>query len=454
METLVPISDDWRSPEVVVTPFERADRPAVAALATILAVDLAIFAYVAVRGFVRQPFSDMFAFLGAEFDFERGGDLLAYLASPHNGQHLAWMRMLTALDVQAFHGAGAVFLIASSLSILVAALAPAAELWRGVPVRVVGAISALLVAMLMISTLNALDCTQPINCVYAIAAGFAVLAVVLFEHSASGQGARVVLFAVLALAAGLSAAAGSAAGVAVFPALIVSALRHPGHRGLTTASLMVGLAAMAIVLTALLGAAPSPAQVGGNHVGKMAEYFVTYAGMPWSSVRLLSRVRLAIGLVAIAVGAALVWRGSRRQGDAGRLERIGLDLILFAIVTAAMAAVGRVDQTDGVIVPVRYAVFMSVFQVGVVCVLAPEIAERWAGVKRFAVPAALALALALLAQQVAAGMSVLQTSQIIRREIADFEAGARRADMRQTIFPDFNYALRVEAECRRRGLYQ
>ena len=454
METLVPISDDWRSPEVVVTPFERADRPAVAALATILAVDLAIFAYVAIGGFVRQPFSDMFAFLGAEFDFERGGDLLAYLASTHNGQHLIWVRILTALDVQVFNGAGAIFLAASSLSILVAALAPAVELWRGVPIRVVGAISALLAAMLMISALNALDCTQPINCVYAIAAGFAVLAVVLFEHAASEQGGRAVLFAALALAAGLSAAAGSAAGVAAFPALIVSALRHPSHRGLTAATLVVGPAAMAIIVTGLLGAEASQAQVGANHIGKMAAYFVIYAGMPWSSVRLLSRLRLVVGLVAIVVGAALVWRGARRQGAAGRLERIGLDLIVFALVTAAMAAIGRVDQSDAVSLPARYAVFMSVFQVGVICVLAPEIAERWSGMKRFAVPASLALALMLLAHQVAAGKSVLQTSQTIRREIAAFEAGARRPDMRQLIFPDFNVAMRIEAECRRRGLYQ
>jgi hypothetical protein len=455
VETLVPITDDWRPAEAAVTPIERTDRPVIGALAAILGVHVGIFLYVAAQGFVRQPYSDMFDFLRAEFDFERGGDLIGYLASPHNHQHLVWVRLLTALDVQVFHGSALIFLIASSVSILIAAAVLAAGIWRGTPTRVVGAIGGLLAATLIVSAVNATDCTQPINSVYAIAFGFAVLAISLFERAGQDQPGRTVLFATLALTAAIGAVAGSAAGVAVFPVLIVSAARHPGARNLVAPTLLIGALASAIVLAALFSDAPGQSSSSApGHAWKMIQYFVVYAGMPWSAVRLFSHFRLAVGLATIVIGAVVLWRGSRRGGAAGRLERVGLDLILFALITAAMAALGRVDENAAVVVPVRYAVFMSAFQVGVICVLAPALAERWARLKSYAGLAALAVGVALLAQQAAAGSSLLRTSHYIRSEIAAFQAGARRPEMRQLIHPDFNVAAQVQAECRRRGLYQ
>jgi hypothetical protein len=457
VETLVPITDDWRPAEAAVTPLARTDRPTVWVFAAILAAHLAVFLYVVAAGFVRQPYSDMYDFLRAEFDFERGGDLFGYLASPHNHQHLVWVRILTALDVQVFHGAAVIFPLTASLSIVVAAAAVAVQLWRRTPVRAAGALASMLSALLIVSTVNAVDCTQPINCVYAIAFGFAVLAVVAFEQAESSRHA--VLLVSLALAAAFCAVAGSAAGVAVFPVLMIGAIRAPGARGLIVPTLLASLVAISIVLTALLGAGAGqsggdPSGGGVVHAWKMVQYFLVYAGMPWSAIGLLSRIRLAIGLATIAIGAALLWRGSRRVGAAGRLERIGLDLVLFSLLTAAMAALGRVDENEAVVVPVRYAVFMSAFQVGVICVLAPSVGEHWASVRRYAVPAALAAAAGLLVQQAAGGASVLRTSSYIRSEIAAFEAGARRPEMRQLIHPDFNVAMRVQAESRRRGLYQ
>jgi hypothetical protein len=191
-----------------------------------------------------------------------------------------------------------------------------------------------------------------------------------------------------------------------------------------------------------------------GHIAKMAQYFVVYAGLPWSAAGPLSGIRLAIGLATIGIGATLLWRGSRRDGAAGRLERVGLDLIAFALITAAMAALGRVDENAAVIVPMRYAVFMSAFQAGVICVLAPTLAERWDRLKRRATVAALGLAIGLLVQQGAAGADVLRTSTYIRAEIAAFDAGARRPEMHQLIYPDFAVAAQVSAECRRRGLYR
>ncbi len=451
METLTPLSSDGRLPETAVEPLERLERPAVFALVAITAIHLAIFAYVAVAGLVRQPYSDMFDFLKAEFAFEKTGDLAAYLAAEHNHQHLVWVRVLTAIDVQAFHGTGVIFALAAGLSMLMGAIVIGRELWRSASRRIVGAAAAAITVLLLMSTVNAINVTQPINSVYAIASGFAALAIVLFERAESAPG-RTILYAVLALLAGLSAAAGSAAGVAVFPVLMVSAVRNPVNRSLLAPALIVGLAAMGVVGGALMSGGNSTA--GGPHLAKMADYFLSYAGMPWSAIRGVSRVRVAIGLVATSLSAVLLWRGSRRDGGAGRLERIGLDLILFALGTAIMAALGRVDESDQVIVPVRYAIFMSALQVGVICVLTPALTAHWERAQRWAVPAALIAALVLLAQQAAASVFALRTSDEIRAAIAAFDAGVRRPEMRQLIHPDFVVAEQVNAACRRRGLYQ
>jgi hypothetical protein len=458
MGSLITLSDNERPAEFVVEPVERSDRLTIWALAAILAADVAIFLYATVAGFVRQPFSDMFDFLNAEFDFERSGDLVGYLMLLHNGQHLVWVRVLTALDAQVFHGTGLVFLAAAILSVLFAAALVGLEIVRSTSVRAVGALGALIAVPLIASTVNAVDCTLPINSVYAIALVFAVAAIILFERAEAETGVRTILLAGAALIAGLAAAGGSAAGVAVFPVLILSAIRNPTARGLLAFTVVAAVGACAVVFSALLANHPisSPA-AAPSRLLKMADYFVVYAGLPWSAIGPLSHlrlVRLVIGLVTIVVGMALLARGSPRESTAGRLERIGLDLILFALITAVLAAVGRVDETEAVIVPVRYGVFMSAFQVGVICVLAPALAEHWANFRRYAVPAALVLALALLGEQAAGALMTLRTSQIIRANIAAFTAGQRGVDLHQTITPDFNQAALIQAECRRRGLCQ
>jgi hypothetical protein len=455
VDALIPFDEETPPAGTASISLAARDWPIVWAFAALLAIHLAIFVTVCAVGLVRQPFSDMFNFLLVEFRLEQAGDWAAYLAAPHNGQRLVWVRLLTALDVQALHGSAVVFTLAAGLAILAAAAAVGWEIWRDVNVRLVGAAATVLTAMLAATSVNALDCVQPINVVYAIAFGFAVIAFVLFERAgdaAPGQGA---VLAGLAMAAGLAAVGGSAAGVAVFPALVLSGLRNPVQRRLAAPVLIVGFAVGAVVLAGLLAEGPAGAPAGGAPSAvKMAQYLLAYAGLPWSAIGALSRVRLLIGAGTITLGAALIWRGAARTGAAGRLERIGLDLMAFALFTAVMAAVGRVNQTAAVIVPVRYAVFMSAFQMGLICRLAPVAAERWSMWRRYALPAVLVLAAALLVQQAAYGANVLKTSAIIRREIADFQAGARRPEMRQTIHPDFDLARQVQAECRRRGIYQ
>ena len=44
MDTLAPLTEEWRPAEAVVIPLGKTERPVILALAAMLAVDLAIFA--------------------------------------------------------------------------------------------------------------------------------------------------------------------------------------------------------------------------------------------------------------------------------------------------------------------------------------------------------------------------------------------------------------------------
>jgi hypothetical protein len=435
-------------------PIAGADRPLIGLLAAGLLLNAAIFAYVTVVGFVKQPFSDMFHFLEDLFDWQRGGGLLTYFWRLHNGQRLVWMRVLTLLDVRAFHGTGVVFPLVASLALVWAAALAAYVLRRSLPSRAVAACAGLLSGMFVFDAVNATDTTQPINAGYAVTFALAVAAIVLFESPGWRFRRRAGLAPILAFPAAVGAMLGSAAGLALWPVLALSALRDR-RRGL-----LLVVTAMAVVLFGLfwhdarVSAGPHAPTYSGFHPLKMAQYFLLYCGMPWSQARLPMFIRLAPGAGGALLGLWLALRGPHLAGPAGRVERIGLDLILFGLVTAVMAAAGRVDENAELVVPFRYTVFLSAYQCGFVFVIAARLASRWPAARR---PASAVMAVAtvglIVFQLLAAGM-VLRTSAIIRANIAAFNAGQRTPDMTRSIHYDLNFAAHVTSEYRRQGLYR
>jgi hypothetical protein len=454
MTELRPPSEGWDQSEVVQSA-TGDERPAAAWLAGALAAHLIIFAYVVARGFVSQPYSDMFDHLQRLFDDGGSGGGLTYLWSLHNGQHPVWVRVLTALDVKLFHGTALIFAGVSTLAVTLAAALIGYVLWRAVPVRGLGAAAALLSGMLIVSTINAVDCTQPINSVYAITFGLAVAAIVLFESPGWALSGRIGAAQPIALIAAFGATLGSAAGLAVWPVLALSAWRSRVTGWLLATAIVAGGFLIALYLWDSHNIATAqPAGGAVHHAVRMADYFLLYCSAPWSLMRILKPARLAIGAIAALVGVVWIARGPRRTGQAGRIERIGLDLIAFALITAAMAAIGRVDEDPEIAVPVRYAIFMSAFDVGVVCVLVARMTQDWPVSRGRAMTAALAVAALLLGQQVAAGASLIRSSAHVRAVIAAFDAGQRTPEMLRLIHPDLGFAARVTKEYRRRGLYR
>jgi hypothetical protein len=453
MSDLRPISEPWDLPEeAVATPVEPADRPLLGLLLVGLLIDLAVFAFVVVKGFVKQPYSDMFDYLQQLFAWESHWNLFGYLSALHNGQHLVWVRALTLMDVRLFHGTSVVFAATSSLAVILSAALAMWVVWRTVPARAVGAAAALLCGMLIVTTINAVDCTQAINAVYPITFALAVTAILLFERGVGAPDGDIAPLAALPIAVG--ALFGNAVGLAVWPVLALSALRARRY-GMLTLAAVLGAVFIGLFWHDANSAPPGYASLGGGaHIAKMIRYFLLYCGMPWSQIGILAPLRLAIGAVVGVIGAGLVARGPRLDGRAGRIERIGLDLTLLALVTAVMAAVGRVDESADVVVPVRYAIFMSALHVGVVCLIAARLTLDWPAARRWVTVVAGVAVVVLLGQQVAAGASALRSSVTVRGRIAAFNAGQRTPEMLQLIHRDLNFAARMTDEYRRRGLYK
>jgi hypothetical protein len=448
MQELRPLAEVWEPAKAV--PVDGRDRPFICILATGLVLNLVILAYVNAVAFVKQPYSDMFDFL--QDLFSGSGRIAAYLWNPHNGQHLVWLRLLTLLDVRLFGGSAIIFAAAALLSLTLAAALSAYILWRALPAPAVAIGAGLLIAMLALSATNATDTTQPINAGYAISFGLAVLAIVLFE---SPGWPRLKLAPALALPLAVGAMVGSGAGLAIWPVLAFSALRRRRF-GMLLIVVVLGAALFGLFWRdSQLITASHPNTPGDSmHVAKMVEYFLLYSGMPWSLASAPWLARLVIGAAAALAGTILALRGASLDGQAGRVRRIGLDLMLFALVTAAMAAAGRVDENAAVVVPARYAVFMTAFDIGLLMVICAHLAQDWPGARRSAGIAASLLALLLVGGQVLAGRGVIHSSQRVREKVAAFDAGRRAPDMTEVIHPDLAFAARVTEECRQRGLYQ
>jgi hypothetical protein len=65
---------------------------------------------------ILRPFGDMFSWIDAYLRARQHGGLLAYLWTPDNEHHLVLSRLLTALDVSAFHASGLAIVVAATLA--------------------------------------------------------------------------------------------------------------------------------------------------------------------------------------------------------------------------------------------------------------------------------------------------------------------------------------------------
>jgi hypothetical protein len=417
-------------------------------IALIATLHFALFGYFLVQTAIGSPISDMFAYIAAYLEFRAGQtSLLEYLWRAHGEHHLVWIRLLTWADVEMFHTRGIPFMAAATAAITATAFLVWQQLARAEPSLGRRTSLALLAPVLILGAANVTDCSVPINTTYPLTVFFVVLALVLFAGE-PGRASVSNYRRIAALPAAFAASLGTAAGLVAWPILLWIAWRERLARNWLIMLAGVGVAYAALYAQGLNLIALAPALqadpasfLSPAHLGKFADYFFAFLGLP------LTRAP-AFGLIARGIGAALFLAGlaavliatfSRRLSTP--LDRIAIGMILLAFGAAALAAVGRSDLIEEVKVPVRYTMFATALQVGILCLALPRLARHCRDARDRLLLGAfgLAMAVVLLIQQVIVGRTAAQIAQAISKEADCFAEGSPRGNEVSRVvtrFPD------------------
>jgi hypothetical protein len=402
-------------------------------IALIAAAQFILFVYFLVRTAITSPISDMFTYIDVYLQF-RAGDmsLLDYLWRAHGEHHLVWIRLLTWADVSIFHTLGIPFMAAAGAAVAATAIL----VWRQLQQadRSLGASTCLglLAPMLFLSTANVTDCSVPINTTYPFTVFFTVLALVLFvgaeKHDFAANFRRIA-----ALPAAFGASMGTAVGLLAWPILLWVAWRERLNRGW-----LIALASLGIIYSLFyahglnfLGLAPAlksdaSSFFGATHLYKLSDYFFAFLGLPLTRSPALGLIGRIIGAVLFLAGLAILLVATFSNRLSTRLDRISIGMILLAFGAAALAAVGRSDLIEDVEIPVRYTMFTTALQVGLLCIALPRVVQQLAVSRTRCLQylAGLALALVLIILQVIIGHTAARIANAVSRDADCFATGA------------------------------
>ncbi len=425
----------------------------------IAAIHFVLFGYFLFRTAITSPISDMFTYIADYLQLRSGQIGLAnYLWRPHGEHRLVWVRLLTWVDVELLHTRGVAFMAAASASICAAALLVWHQVRRAEPN--VGGVSplSLFAPMLFLTTANVVDCSVPINTTYPITVFFVVSSVVLFV-SPRGPDRHLKLRRAAAILAASCAGLGTAAGLLAWPILVWIAW-HERAGGFWPAVLVtLGGAYTMFYLHNLpvYGLAPvlemHPASLlGAAHLSKMLDYFVAFLGLPFTREPALGLFGRGIGCVLLVAGASAVLFATFSARLNSPLDRIAIGMILLALGSAALAALGRSELVKEV--PVRYAMFTTALHVGLLCLLLPRCVRRFASARGRMLlnTTALAFASLLLFQQVFVGRIAEQTAAAIARDADCFAQGTHAGPVSSVVSRAPAAAAQVVTALRQQGL--
>jgi hypothetical protein len=440
------------------------DRPRLVALVGALtAIQLGLFAWYLNANIIRHLYWDMYSWVLHYLDYRAQGGWWAYVWGSHDVHRPVLIRLLTAFDIEAFSGVSYPFIVFTT----VCHLATGWLLWRecrAVPGgfgRVLGRV----VLMLVFTSVAAVACAVPLNNGYLHVLTCAVLVIVLFDGAGEDRRASRVSIhwrRAAAVLAAIVAPFASAVGWAVWPILFWIAWRGRAGRAWIAAITVVATAFVLVYLQGLSigqAAGPSPGRALnslGSLFGRL-NYLVTYLGLPWTRAAALTVTGQIWGTVLLGAGLwAVLMRGVRRA-PSGRLERIGLALIMFSLGTALLASIGRVDllPDEGVLVPVRYSSLVAPLYIGLLWVLSPALQRVWndASRSKIVATAVVGACVLVLVQQIGVGQAATAITSRMRTTIEQFEAGHTSPEMRDVVFSDLDQARREWEIIRSAGLY-
>ena len=441
------------------------DRPRLVALVGVLtAIQLALFAWYLNANIIRHLYWDMYSWVLHYLDYRAQGGWWAYVWGSHDVHRPVFIRLLTAFDIEAFSGVSYPFIVFTTAC----HVATGWLLWRECRAGVHGGFGRALgrlVLMLVFTSVAAVACAVPLNNGYLHVLTCAVLAIVLFDGAdEDGRAGRrwVHWRRAGAVLAAIAAPFASAVGWAVWPILFWIAWRGRAGRAWIAAIAAVATAFVLVYLQGLSigqAAGPSPARAldsFGSLLGRL-NYLITYLGLPWTRAAALTVPGRICGAVLLGAGVWAVLARGVLRAPSGRLERIGLALIMFSLGTALLAAIGRADVApdDGVLVPVRYSSLVAPLYIGLLWVVSPALQRLWndAGRSRIVATGVVGACVLLLALQVASGQAAAAITSRMRATIEQFEAGQTTPEMSDVVFSDVEQARREWEIIRSAGLY-
>lgn len=418
-------------------------------LRALVIAQVALFAYYVRANLIAQPYWDMLSIVTRYLQWVRDGNLWAYLWEPHVQHRQVWMRLLTMFDATAFAGVGYPFVVVAVACQLTTAWVLWREARQGVPGEG-GTRLACLTAMLVLTSVAAVDCAIPMNGIYPQTVVLVVGAILLTESAGQSASRRL-----LGIVVAMLAAFGSATALAVWPILLWLSWRAGAGRLWAATTVLVGGIFSAIYLRGIPGVAIDATMPWEGLTGawRSADYLVTYMGLPWTRAAVTATGGKVLGgaLFALSCGLCL-WCGIVRPVSS-RLDRIALALIAFSTATAVLAAVGRSAVDVDLRVPVRYSVLVAPLHVGLVFLVWPRLIARWGGRAHWHDPVVGAIALLLVAQQIVSGRAAVATTKAMRETLARFAAGEETDDMKSVVYVDLTQARRDHDAIKAAGLY-
>jgi hypothetical protein len=424
--------------------------PPVLVLLLVLAVaHLAAFMAFAPATRIVRPYSDLYDLIDVYFGAERTRDWLGYLFQPHSYHRLPLFRSLLALDINLFKGSGIPFLVVSVLCMatLVVQLVRRA---LDAPIEALRIPLAAFLVMLLLTTGNAIHLTVPANTPYVHSLFFAMLAILLAEPADGASRSPFAVRRLSALACACGAALGVAVGFVLWPVLAFMAWRRGAEdRPWLILLLAVGGVFASLYLTGIT-AEDSAGALTPASLAKAVEYFFAFLGLPW--VRAAPAPGRLIGVFMFACCCVALLRTGGPK--ASRYERVALAMVCFSLGVAALAAIGRRDIAEEVVVPGRYNLLLVPMKAGLVLLIAPWLERRWRAHRRLVEAGVVAVFAVYCLQQVVVGRAVAASAEHLRQTITAFQSGVRTEEMRLLIHPNLARAETLNAQTRARGLYQ
>jgi phosphate/sulfate permease len=188
----------------------------------------------------------------------------------------------------------------------------------------------------------------------------------------------------------------------------------------------------------------------------LADYYVRLLGLPWSHAASLVWFGRIVGCIVLGASILTLFHCMILRRSIGRLERIGLALLLFSLLAIAMVAVGRWYWTQDRPVSVRYTIYVALLEAGLLLANTPWLNGLWQkGHRRPVQWAMLGAATVLLVQQVAAGQAAVEVTTQYKNSYRQFVAGQQGdATDRPVFYGSAAERERVLQIIRRLGIYQ